>query len=568
MLAFRPQDEAAFLASEPTWKNRIGQGWHGTKLLGKGSFGVTGLWEYLGDDPKAPALKQVVVKQSQFKEYELGSKSGKTTLDEGNLGLMIAGINARHIVRQYGGNRLGDRFAHMEEVVKIFLEYCPGGDLNQFIPGRAGESRSTKIAPEPLSEMDAWAIFNCLALGVHALDRRSENTFDNIVWEDDEELMHCDLKCDNGESASLLSTFRMFVVSDDSAQFSSVSETKIMTGYQSRRSETSEKQRWSLLRIFKTMNTEEETPEWPFGPWQKTGIPLEHPRKGTCSNIWQIGAIMNSLLLQENFDFNPERCDDPRDPRTARSSLAERGTTLALELNHSIRLNTGEGAERYSKSLRMLIQECLLREAPLRPTSTQLANDTLQGLNVVMSSVLLLTQRTGLSGLQGLPAGLPNIPMRPTGFQDPEPPTSFLVEHRAWDDAFAAAQATTGTRLGGFVTPSAGPVSALAGSAAVSAASSAANSAANIAGSLAGFGLRYLTNRVAKVDPGDGSMASMASGYLGKAHRAPKTNANANAKPPGSGRPVIPLTTPPIANFQVDEPGYVVVNMNYKIARP
>ncbi|KAI6711357.1 hypothetical protein JHW43_006129 [Diplocarpon mali] len=561
MLAFRPQDEAAFLASEPTWKNRIGQGWHGTKLLGKGSFGVTGLWEYLGDDPKAPALKQVVVKQSQFKEYELGSKSGKTTLDEGNLGLMIAGINARHIVRQYGGNRLGDRFAHMEEVVKIFLEYCPGGDLNQFIPGRAGESRSTKIAPEPLSEMDAWAIFNCLALGVHALDRRSENTFDNIVWEDDEELMHCDLKCDN--------VFLGFRDQDHDrlpiAKIGDFGEAKMVPSQDLQDDEYGGTYSDRGAPAFKPP---EETPEWPFGPWQKTGIPLEHPRKGTCSNIWQIGAIMNSLLLQENFDFNPERCDDPRDPRTARSSLAERGTTLALELNHSIRLNTGEGAERYSKSLRMLIQECLLREAPLRPTSTQLANDTLQGLNVVMSSVLLLTQRTGLSGLQGLPAGLPNIPMRPTGFQDPEPPTSFLVEHRAWDDAFAAAQATTGTRLGGFVTPSAGPVSALAGSAAVSAASSAANSAANIAGSLAGFGLRYLTNRVAKVDPGDGSMASMASGYLGKAHRAPKTNANANAKPPGSGRPVIPLTTPPIANFQVDEPGYVVVNMNYKIARP
>lgn len=194
MLAFRPQDEPAFLASEPTWRHRIGQGWQGTKFLGKGSFGVTGLWEYKGDGPNPPALKQVVVKQTQPKAYDL--ENARSTLDEGNIGFLLSGIRAKHLVRQYGGNRLGDRFAEMEQVVRIFLEYCPGGDLHQFVPARS-EAIEQKL--EPLSELDLWGIFKCLALGVLAMDKRSEDVLEAQRYNHDEELLHCDIKCDNGE---------------------------------------------------------------------------------------------------------------------------------------------------------------------------------------------------------------------------------------------------------------------------------------------------------------------------------------------------------------------------------
>ncbi len=200
MLSFRPQDEATFLTSEPTWKVRIGKGWHGRRILGKGSFGVTGLWEYKGDDPNPPAIKQVVVKQTQFSPYSIRS-DGRTALDEGNIGLSLAPIKALHLVRQYGGNHLGDRFAEMEHVVKIFLEYCPGGDLGQFIPGTLEAMREE---PEPLSEMDAWGIFKCLAFGILAMDKRTEDFSEGADWNDDEELMHCDLKADNSMVLILL----------------------------------------------------------------------------------------------------------------------------------------------------------------------------------------------------------------------------------------------------------------------------------------------------------------------------------------------------------------------------
>lgn len=158
---------------------------------------MTGLWEYKGDASNPPPIKQVVVKQTQFGAYDLGGRQhgdNRSTLDEGNLGIVPGSIRAKHLVRQYGGNRLGDRFAEMDKVVRIFLEYCPGGDLQQFLPNEATQVKEDK---EPMSEMDLWGKFRCMALGILAMDKRTEDVLDANGWNDDEELMHCDLKPDN-----------------------------------------------------------------------------------------------------------------------------------------------------------------------------------------------------------------------------------------------------------------------------------------------------------------------------------------------------------------------------------
>jgi len=36
--------EQEWLRSEPNWKQRLGQGWEGVKILGKGRFGIAGHW--------------------------------------------------------------------------------------------------------------------------------------------------------------------------------------------------------------------------------------------------------------------------------------------------------------------------------------------------------------------------------------------------------------------------------------------------------------------------------------------------------------------------------------------
>ncbi|KAI9052629.1 hypothetical protein LZ554_003971 [Drepanopeziza brunnea f. sp. 'monogermtubi'] len=532
MLPFRPQHEAAFLASEPTWRHRIGKGWHGTKFLGRGSFGVTGLWEYQGNDPNPPALRHVVVKQSQLEVYMPGG-GHRSALDEGNIGLTLSFIKAKHLVRQYGGNRLGDSFAEMGRVIRIFMEYCPGGDLSQFVPMGLAAMRKK---PEPLSEMDCWTIFKCLALGVLAMDKRTEEPLDALEWNDDEELMHCDLKCDN--------VFLGYRDKDHARiPILSIGDFGESIMVPSQELQGDEDGGAFLDRGAPAFKPPEETINWPFGPWQETGIGVQNPRKGTCSNIWQVGAIMNCLILQVNHDFNPNRCDDPRDPRTSRSSLAERGTPLASNLNHSIQLDRGEEAERYSKTLRMLIQECLFREAPLRPSSIQLVDAASQGLNSTMRGILALTKRTGNSGLQALPANIQAVAVRMPGYLDPEPPTSFLVDHRAWDEALIPTSILGGETIGGLVTGLARPVPALAGRAATLVASSAASTATTL---LKG-GFRFLSTKIIGPEsgpPADGRARSRSIGHVAKANRVSKRRSAA----------------PPRVNLQTDEPGFVIIN--------
>jgi hypothetical protein len=61
-LAFRDSQKQMFLDSESNWIQHLGDGWKGVRFLGKGNFGIVGLWEYQGQSTKAPAVTKVVVK--------------------------------------------------------------------------------------------------------------------------------------------------------------------------------------------------------------------------------------------------------------------------------------------------------------------------------------------------------------------------------------------------------------------------------------------------------------------------------------------------------------------------
>jgi serine/threonine protein kinase len=199
-----PEENEAWFASEPDWMSRVGDGWKGTRFLGRGSKGVAGLWEYQPkNDPNAPAITQMVVKMSELDDFDekFRKRIGgpKTAKDEGIIGEKLAQIGSPHLVRQYGGNRIGDEFSEMGRVVKLFLEYCPGGDLEQFFPKNAKELKNPK---PPINEYTLWSIFRCMALAITALDRGTED-IKVPAWNGElnhTEFMHCDLKMDNGES--------------------------------------------------------------------------------------------------------------------------------------------------------------------------------------------------------------------------------------------------------------------------------------------------------------------------------------------------------------------------------
>ncbi|CZR68808.1 uncharacterized protein PAC_18708 [Phialocephala subalpina] len=380
-LPFLKSDKQKFLDSEPQWRDRVREGFKGKKFLGLGSFGVTGLWEYTSPqyyDPKAPSIKQVVVKMSQMYPAAFEG-TGRSVLEEGNIGRIVAGYASNHLICQYGGNRLGDKFGEMGDV-KIFLEYCPGGSLDQLV------SQPGQKTQEPLREVDMWQIFNCLAMGVYAMERESEDmpvpgapAYNGL----DTELLHCDLEPDNDFGEALF--VESFDLQDDveGARY--------------------------LERGAPAYKPPEEVINKPFNGWKDSGIPLDHPRKGTCSNIWQVGAIMNSIILREHINFNPNDVKGANPPLVNRSKLKNPSTIrnigLSTQLNHSQGLKDKAITDLYSVALLTLVQECLFREPEQRPTADALVE----------------------------PFPLLPHPFRNMKFNDTdgpvEPPTSWLVNH-------------------------------------------------------------------------------------------------------------------------------------------
>jgi hypothetical protein len=74
----------AWLDSMPTWENGLSDEWTGTRVLGRGGFGIAGLWEYTGDVERLRVgrhrypITQVVVKQ----ERVLGNRGQRREVSE------------------------------------------------------------------------------------------------------------------------------------------------------------------------------------------------------------------------------------------------------------------------------------------------------------------------------------------------------------------------------------------------------------------------------------------------------------------------------------------------------
>lgn len=159
-------DQAKWVKSDSTWKDRLGQGWKGTRFIGQGSYGKVGLWEFEDAKQPEPLIKQIAIKQQEENpfapEIELEA--------EGRIMALLTTIRSKHLVRLYGQPKADTENGN--KVVRLFMEYCPGGDLTRLMENMW---RNT-IAPEtPLGEADIWAMFYCLALGVAAIDRGTEN---------------------------------------------------------------------------------------------------------------------------------------------------------------------------------------------------------------------------------------------------------------------------------------------------------------------------------------------------------------------------------------------------------
>ena len=143
-----------------------------------------GLWEYAGDSSVAPPIREVVVKisrvSSRFSDYF-------DPMREGRLMEELAQLRSVHILRIFG-KAVEDVQSDDEgpmNVVRLFLEYCPGGDVT----GLLNNGNSPKIPSNPFAESDLWAIFYCLALGCSVMDRGTELN-DGTSWNRDTMIAH------------------------------------------------------------------------------------------------------------------------------------------------------------------------------------------------------------------------------------------------------------------------------------------------------------------------------------------------------------------------------------------
>lgn len=128
---------------------------------------------------------EVVVRDIVVKQTVAALPQGvvaRSALEEGRLLEMLAAAKSKYIIRQYG-SPFEDVFAN-REVVRIFLEYCPGGDLSKLM-----EIEDNVKNPKSFEEEDIWSVFNCLALGVFVMDRGTEQ-LGVAAWQKPTEICH------------------------------------------------------------------------------------------------------------------------------------------------------------------------------------------------------------------------------------------------------------------------------------------------------------------------------------------------------------------------------------------
>jgi hypothetical protein len=131
------QEEQGFLAStipdlEDVAQTDITGGpgnWRGTKYLGSGSFGMVGLWEYQGPNPKTTKRRYVVVKQSST---ALPGSMKK----EGEFLIQLRVVGSPHIANVLNTPQTVNSQAENidpawdNQVRRLIMEYCSVGGLN------------------------------------------------------------------------------------------------------------------------------------------------------------------------------------------------------------------------------------------------------------------------------------------------------------------------------------------------------------------------------------------------------------------------------------------------------
>ncbi|CAG8983428.1 hypothetical protein HYALB_00000597 [Hymenoscyphus albidus] len=189
--------QALWLSRSKDW-NGISENWKPIRVLGSGSYGIIGLFEYIGKGQDVP--KHMVVKQAPpgIESEALRSESMKL--------IQLSAAGAEHVVKIYksfhraagtGADKDwdpspwvtqedGSQLLDSKKMVgRIYLEYAEGGDL-----AHANIERDALGFPE---EVEVWKLINHLAKGAKELER--ENKTNHVS--DRRPIIHFDLRPHN-----------------------------------------------------------------------------------------------------------------------------------------------------------------------------------------------------------------------------------------------------------------------------------------------------------------------------------------------------------------------------------
>ncbi len=172
---FTTEEQHAWLKNSKHWAGLDATKWKGRKVIGAGGNGTVGLWDYIAGDNRMPP--SIVIKQtdpSGAEGLQWESKLLRNATKTKSVHIiklykachLEGGTGSHHIFDPLPFNRGSGAYDPRKEVARMYMEYCPGGDLNEYVQRHRGR---------PIPEEHLWRIFGCLARAFHVLEHGAEH---------------------------------------------------------------------------------------------------------------------------------------------------------------------------------------------------------------------------------------------------------------------------------------------------------------------------------------------------------------------------------------------------------
>ncbi|PQE15710.1 hypothetical protein CJF30_00006143 [Rutstroemia sp. NJR-2017a BBW] len=355
-----PEGYPGWPETEPDWPVPIGENWEYNGIIQENDFAHITYWSY---NPPPPVPRRPPHRSSRPGGYPPEYRGPR---NEGEFLELLALVNSPHIIYQYGPPHT-DTQGH--EV--LFLEYVPTVRL---INDREKRDLWLLLGDrEPaLAEVDVWEIFSQFVKMINVLDRGDEDV--NVQRWDRGEIWHCDIHPGNilmGPRNSVDDRCPVLKLCD----FGDALEIPRLSAP------------CEFFPIPSFSSSPFHPPTHTSSPIQEQLLPdsHDHPRHGTCSNIFSFAHLIYLLMYRSTAEKHlilpphntPELPPVINDRLLMDPGCESWGWKLWPVDGEKEGLDTHFG---YSAELRDLVMECMMNEPMLRPRPQELQERVERGL--------------------------------------------------------------------------------------------------------------------------------------------------------------------------------------------